>query len=116
MIRIVAADASFEDIQYRHYPVEKIAAGLASPEADGGIPHDVVKAELAKRRERDFAAAIAETVAEMSRNPRRKTATARRLITPLKQSAPHTAQRARRDAGKTPARRGQDTHFARQSR
>ena len=65
MIRTLPEDARFEDIRYRLYTMEKIAAGLESLEKHGGILHEEVKVALAKQHERDFAAAVAGTLAEL---------------------------------------------------
>ena len=48
MIRALPEDASFEEIQYRLYVLEKIAAGVTSLESDGGVLHDEVKKRMAK--------------------------------------------------------------------
>jgi hypothetical protein len=48
MIANVPDDASFEDIQYRLYVLESIAAGVHSLETEGGIPHEDVKKRFAK--------------------------------------------------------------------
>ena len=48
MIRTLPEDASFEDIQYRLYTMEKIAAGLESLEKHGGIPQEEAKRRMAK--------------------------------------------------------------------
>ncbi|HEU0221394.1 MAG TPA: hypothetical protein VFR34_04165 [Paracoccaceae bacterium] len=48
MIRSLPEDATFEDIQYRLYVLEKIDSGLASLEQEGGITHEAAKARLAK--------------------------------------------------------------------
>jgi hypothetical protein len=47
MIRTLPDDADFEDIQYRLYVLGKIHAGLASLDAEGGIPHDAVRKRMA---------------------------------------------------------------------
>ena len=41
-------DASYEDIQYHLYVLEKIKRGLERAEAEGGIPHEAAKARLGK--------------------------------------------------------------------
>ena len=48
MIRALPEDASFEEIQYRLYVLEKIAAGVASLAENGGIPHSEVMERFAK--------------------------------------------------------------------
>jgi hypothetical protein len=48
MTRTLPEDATFADIQYRHYTLEKIAAGLHSVETQGVVPHDEAKRQLAK--------------------------------------------------------------------
>jgi hypothetical protein len=41
-------DASFEDIQYHLYVLEKIRRGLERANAEGTISHDVAKERLGK--------------------------------------------------------------------
>ncbi len=48
VLRTLPEDASFEDIQYRLYTLEKIAAGLESIENHGTISHDEAKRRMAK--------------------------------------------------------------------
>ena len=48
VLRTLPEDASFEDIQYRLYTLEKIAAGLESIEIHGTISHDEAKRRMAK--------------------------------------------------------------------
>lgn len=46
------ADQSAEDALYTRYVREKVQAGLDSLARDGGIPHDRIRAELAKWHQR----------------------------------------------------------------
>ena len=41
-------DASFEDIQYHLYVLEKVRRGLERAEAEGGISQDAAKERLGK--------------------------------------------------------------------
>lgn len=41
-------DASYEDIQYHLYVLEKIKRGLDRAEAEGGIPHEAAETRLGK--------------------------------------------------------------------
>jgi hypothetical protein len=41
-------DASYEDIQYHLYVLEKIKRGLERAETEGGIPHEAAKARVEK--------------------------------------------------------------------
>lgn len=41
-------DASYEDIQYHVYVLEKIKRGLERAETEGAIPHEAAKARLGK--------------------------------------------------------------------
>ena len=41
-------DASYEDIQYHVYVLEKVNRGLERGSADGAIPHEDAKARLGK--------------------------------------------------------------------
>lgn len=47
MIRALPDDASFEDIQYRLYVLEKIRKGIESAEKGGGVPHEQARERLA---------------------------------------------------------------------
>lgn len=48
LLKKLPDDASFEDIQYHLYVLEKVGRGVDRAEAGGGIPHAEVKARLAK--------------------------------------------------------------------
>lgn len=48
MVRALPEDATFEEVQYRLYVLEKIHRGPESIERNGGIPHDEAKARFAK--------------------------------------------------------------------
>lgn len=48
MIRTLPEDATYADVQYRLYTLEKIAAGLESIETHGTIPHDEARRRMAK--------------------------------------------------------------------
>jgi predicted transcriptional regulator len=50
LIAALPDDASFEDIQYRLYVLEKIRAGDAELEAGLGIDHTEARAQMAKWR------------------------------------------------------------------
>ncbi len=41
-------NASFEDIQYHLYVLEKVRRGLERADAEGGISHDAAKERLGK--------------------------------------------------------------------
>ncbi len=41
-------DASFEDIQYHLYVLEKVKRGLESAETEGAVSHEEAKARLGK--------------------------------------------------------------------
>ena len=41
-------DASFEDIQYHLYVLEKVRRGLERADAEGAISHDMAKERLGK--------------------------------------------------------------------
>jgi hypothetical protein len=41
-------DASYEDIQYHVYVLEKIRRGLERSDAEGAVPHEAAKARLGK--------------------------------------------------------------------
>ena len=41
-------DASFEDIQYHLYVLEKVRRGLERADVEGAISHDVAKERLGK--------------------------------------------------------------------
>ena len=48
MVRALPGDATFEEVQYRLYVLEKIHQGLESLERNGGVPHDEAKTRFAK--------------------------------------------------------------------
>lgn len=41
-------DASYEDIQYHLYVLEKVKRGLERSQSEGAIPHDAAKVRLGK--------------------------------------------------------------------
>jgi predicted transcriptional regulator len=51
MIHALPDDATFEDMQYRLYVLEKIHLGLEDVDAGRTLPHDEVKAQLARWRD-----------------------------------------------------------------
>jgi hypothetical protein len=52
MIQALPDDATFEDMQYRLYVLERIREGLESLKTEGAIPHAEVKRRLAEWRNR----------------------------------------------------------------
>lgn len=48
MLASLPEDASFEDIQYHLYVLEKVKKGMARAEAEGAVPHEDVKKRLGK--------------------------------------------------------------------
>ncbi len=48
MIHALPDDATFEDMQYRLYVLEKIHLGLESLKTEGGVPHDEARHRMAK--------------------------------------------------------------------
>jgi hypothetical protein len=48
LLERLPADASYEDIQYHLYVLEKVQAGLARADSEGAISHDDAKARLGK--------------------------------------------------------------------
>ncbi len=48
MIHALPDDATFEDMQYRLYVLEKIHLGRHSLKQDGGVPHEEAKRKMAK--------------------------------------------------------------------
>jgi hypothetical protein len=48
MLKILPEDASFEDIQYHLYVLEKVKRGLERTETEGAISHQEAKARLKK--------------------------------------------------------------------
>ena len=48
MLEALPDDASFEDIQYHLYVLEKVKRGLERAETEGAIPHEEAKARLGK--------------------------------------------------------------------
>jgi len=51
MIHALPDDATFEDMQYRLYVLEKIHLGLADADAGRTLSHDAVKTQLARWRD-----------------------------------------------------------------
>lgn len=48
MLESLPQDASFEDIQYHLYVLEKVKRGLARAETEGAIPNEDAKVRLGK--------------------------------------------------------------------
>lgn len=48
MLRILKEDATYEDIMYELYVLEKIERGLSELDKGKGIPHEEVKKSLSK--------------------------------------------------------------------
>jgi hypothetical protein len=48
MLEALPDDASFEDIQYHLYVLEKVKRGLERAETEGAISHEEAKARLGK--------------------------------------------------------------------
>jgi hypothetical protein len=48
MLESLPEDASFEDIQYHVYVLEKVKRGLERAEKEGAISHEEAKARLGK--------------------------------------------------------------------
>ena len=48
LLQKLPADASFEDIQYHLYVLEKVRRGLERADEDGAISHDAAKQRLGK--------------------------------------------------------------------
>jgi hypothetical protein len=48
MLEALPDDASFEDIQYNLYVLEKVKRGLERAETEGAISHEEAKARLGK--------------------------------------------------------------------
>lgn len=48
MIRALPDDATFEDMQYKLYVLEKIHEGQKSIQEHGGVSHEVAKKRMAK--------------------------------------------------------------------
>ena len=48
IVRTLPEDATYQDIHYRLYTLEKVDAGLESLEKQGGVPHEEAKRRLAK--------------------------------------------------------------------
>jgi hypothetical protein len=48
LVRNLPDDASYEDIQYHLYVLEKVKRGLTRTEAEGAISHEEAKARLGK--------------------------------------------------------------------
>ena len=48
MIEGLPDDASFEDIQYHLYVLEKVKRGLERAESEGAVSHEEAKARLSK--------------------------------------------------------------------
>ncbi len=50
MLEGLPEDSSFEDIQYHLFVLEKVRRGIERAGSEGSIPHEVVKARVAKWR------------------------------------------------------------------
>jgi hypothetical protein len=48
LLKKLPDDASFEDIQYHLYVLEKVRRGLERAEVEGAIPHDAARERLGK--------------------------------------------------------------------
>lgn len=48
MLETLPEDASFEDIQYHVYVIEKVRRGLERAEREGEVPHEQAKSRLQK--------------------------------------------------------------------
>ena len=48
MLESLSDDASFEDIQYHLYVLEKVKRGLDRVETEGAVPHEEAKNRLSK--------------------------------------------------------------------
>ncbi len=48
MLQALPEDASFEDIQYHLYVLEKVKRGLGRAETEGAISHEEARARLGK--------------------------------------------------------------------
>lgn len=46
LLRKLPADASYEDIQYHLYVLEKVKRGIGRADSEGAISHETVKARL----------------------------------------------------------------------
>lgn len=50
MLEALPEDSSFEDIQYHLFVLEKVRRGIERAGSEGSIPHEEVKARVAKWR------------------------------------------------------------------
>lgn len=48
LLKNLPDNASYEDIQYHVYVLEKVKRGLERAETEGAIPHETAKARLGK--------------------------------------------------------------------
>ena len=48
MLEALSDDATFEDIQYHLYVLEKVKRGLDRVETEGAVPHEEAKKRLSK--------------------------------------------------------------------
>ena len=48
LLKNLPDNASYEDIQYHVYVLEKVKRGLERADAEGAIPHETAKARLGK--------------------------------------------------------------------
>ena len=48
LLKNLPDDASYEDIQYHLYVLEKVKRGIDRAEIEGAVPHEAAKARLGK--------------------------------------------------------------------